>query len=223
MTACLMLHGIGPVPSHIPDVEKPYWLPVDLFADVVEMVRGGDARFTFDDGNATDVSIALPALRAAGLTAAFFIPSDRIGRPGYLGEDDIRRLHNEGMEIGSHGCAHMRWTEVCDAEIANDVMHSIERLAGIVQAPVRSVAIPYGHCDRRVLGILRRLGIARVYSSFRGPEADGAWLVRRDCIMAHMSRGEIHEILTRSPARTQAALAFLRIWRRAGNAVLRKA
>lgn len=220
MTACLMLHGIGPVPPHITEEERPYWISAELFSEIVQMVQGIDARTTFDDGNATDAGIALPALRNAGLTASFFIPADRIDTPGYLSELEIRMLHNEGMEIGSHGCAHMDWTKLCDAEIAHDVTHSIERLASIIRAPVRSVAIPYGYCDRRVLGVLRKLGIGRVYSSFRGPEIEGAWLVRRDCIMAHMSREEIREILTRDPAVPAATLTFLRIWRRTGNAAL---
>lgn len=220
MTACLMLHGIGPTPLHIPEEEKPYWISADLFADIVRIVEEIDARITFDDGNATDAGIALPTLRNAGLKAAFFIPADRIDAPGYLSEVEIRMLHNEGMEIGSHGCAHLDWTKMCDAEIAHDVVHSIERLACIIKAPVRSVAIPYGYCDRRVLGVLRKLGIGRVYSSFRGPSVEDAWLVRRDCIMAHMSREDILEVLLRSPALPQATLTFLRIWRRAGNAAL---
>ncbi len=220
MTACLMLHGIGPLPAHIPPEEKPYWVTEEMFADIVEMVEWAGARLTFDDGNETDFRIALPLLQNAGLKASFFIPADRIDEPGYVSEDAIRAMHDAGMEIGSHGCAHISWTSVSDAEIAQDVTRSVARLAAIIRAPVRSVAIPFGYCDRRVLAVLRKLGIGRVYSSFRGPEVDGAWLVRRDCIKADMNHDQIREILTRKPAAAEATLTFLRIWRRAGNAAV---
>ena len=220
MSACLMLHGIGPTPSHLDPEERPYWITEQTFGFIVEQIKTYPALLTFDDGNDTDARIAVPLLAAAGLTASFFIPSDRIGTPGYVTEDDIRAMHAAGMEIGSHGCAHLNWLDACDAEIAGDVAQSVERLARLINAPVRSVAIPYGSCDRRVLGVLRKLGIGRVYSSFRGPNVEGTWLVRRDCIKSGMGPHEIFEILTRKPDRAAAAGNFLRIWRRAGNAAI---
>ena len=220
MSACLMLHGIGPTPSHIDPKERPYWITEQTLKFIVEQIKTCPARLTFDDGNDSDARVVAPLLAAAGLTASFFIPSDRIGTPGYVTEADIRAMHAAGMEIGSHGCAHLNWLDACDAEIASDVAQSVERLARLINAPVRSVAIPYGCCDRRVLGVLRKLGIGRVYSSFRGPDVEGSWLARRDCITSGMGPHEIFAILTRKPAAAAAALNFLRIWRRAGNAAI---
>ena len=220
MSACLMLHGIGPAPERLDPEERSYWISERTFALVLEKTQVYGAQLTIDDGNDTDARIAMPMLMEAGLKAAFFIPSDRIGTPGYVTEADIHDMHDAGMEIGSHGCAHLNWLNTSDAEIASDVTQSVERLARIINAPVRSVAIPYGQCDRRVLGVLRQVGIGRVYSSFRGPDVETAWLARRDCITADMGRREINEIVTRKPAATEAALAFLRIWRHTGNAAL---
>jgi peptidoglycan/xylan/chitin deacetylase (PgdA/CDA1 family) len=220
MSACLMLHGLGPVPGRIPPEERPYWISSESFDFLLDAMGRHPARLTFDDGNATDATIALPVLQRAGKTASFFIPTDRIGTPGYVTEADIATLYAAGMEIASHGCAHLDWMNTRDVDIAADVAQSIERLGKIINAPVRSVAIPYGHCDRRVLAVLRKLGVGRVYSSFRGPEVEGSWLVRRDCITADMNQAAILEVLTRKPDAASAALDFLRIWRRAGNAAL---
>jgi peptidoglycan/xylan/chitin deacetylase (PgdA/CDA1 family) len=220
MSICLMLHGIGPAPERVDPDERPYWISESTLAFVISEMRTQNVRLTLDDGNDSDARIVLPKLVDAGLTAAFFIPSDRIGTPGYVTEHDILELHQAGMEIGSHGSAHLNWLKAGDAEIANDVTRSIERLTDIIKAPVRSVAIPYGYCDRRVLAVLRRIGIGRVYSSFRGPSADNAWLVRRDCITADMGPQEISAIITRKPDAAEAALTFLRIWRHTGNAAL---
>jgi len=161
MSACLMLHGIGPAPERTDSDERPYWISERTFAFVLDEAKAHGAQLTIDDGNDSDARIAVPMLVKAGLKAAFFIPSDRIGTPGYVTEADVRDLHEAGMEIGSHGCAHLNWLNTSDAEIASDVTQSVERLARIINAPVRSVAIPYGHCDRRVLGVLRRVEIGR--------------------------------------------------------------
>jgi len=220
MSAYLMLHGIGPVPPHIEEVEKPYWVREDVFMQVLACARHTPVRLTFDDGNSTDISIVLPALIKAGLKASFFILLDRIGKPGYLSENDIRALHAAGMDIGTHGCAHLRWTEHSDSEITKDVSRSVEQLSAIIRAPVRNVAIPYGACDRRVLGVLRKLGAARVYSSFRGANSDRSWLVRRECVMAHMGPDDVRHLITRKPALTETTLNFLKVWRRAGNAAV---
>jgi peptidoglycan/xylan/chitin deacetylase (PgdA/CDA1 family) len=221
MSACLMLHGIGAIPDFICPEERLYWISEGTFDLVIAGAKRHGARLTFDDGNESDATIALPKLVAQGLKAAFFIPSDRIGTTGYVSEQQIRDLHAAGMEIGSHGCSHLNWLQASDPEIASDVTRSVERLSQIIAAPVRSVAIPYGHCDRRVLAVLRRLGIGEVHSSFRGPHVEGSWLIRRDCITADLTTDAIEEILTRRPDAATAALNMLRIWRRAGNAAFR--
>ena len=220
MKICLMLHGLGPPPPSISEFEARYWLPAERFAQMVDLVRHthNHAHFTFDDGNATDVRIALPALRDAGLSASFFIPSDYIGQPGHVSESDIRALRAAGMEIGSHGCAHISWAQVPDEAIVQDVTRSIDRLSSILGEKVETAAVPFGECDLRVLRVLRGLGIRRVYTSFRGPCRADAWLVRRNCITADMPDATIRELLIKHYTAVDAALAFLREWKHAGRA-----
>jgi peptidoglycan/xylan/chitin deacetylase (PgdA/CDA1 family) len=220
MSVCLMLHGLGSVPAHVPEQEKPYWISEATFAEVVSLARDAEVQLTIDDGNSTDVEIAMPALLTAGIKAMFFIPSDRIGTPHYVSEHDIQTLHDAGMEIGSHGCAHVRWTEVPDEAIAADVRRSTERLAEIIGEPVRTVAVPYGACDRRVFGVLHALGITRVYTSFSGRYMPNGWIVRRNCIKSGMTPTDIRTLVTKKDTLACKALAFLRTWRHAGRAAL---
>ncbi|MGC9954597.1 MAG: polysaccharide deacetylase family protein [Rhizomicrobium sp.] len=222
MKICLMLHGLGPPPPNTSEGEARYWLPAERFAYILEIVRRthNPVHLTIDDANDSDVRIALPALRDAGLFASFFMPSDRIGQAGYVSEADVRELRAAGMEIGSHGCAHITWTEIPDETIAEDVTRSIGRLSSILGEKVETVAVPFGECDLRVLRILRTLGIRRVYTSFRGPCREDAWLVRRDCITADMPEATIRELLTKNYTAIDAAAAFLREWRHAGRASL---
>lgn len=222
MKICLLMHGLGPTPPHIPEVELRYWLTTEKFAQVLDLVRRtcNAVQLTFDDGNATDVHIALPALRDAGLTASFFIPTDRIGRAEYLSEADIRELRAAGMQIGSHGCAHIRWTEVPNEAIVADVARSIDRLSSILGEKIETAAVPYGECDLRVLRVLRRLGLRHVYTSFPGPCRKSAWLVKRDCLTAEMTQADIGELLMTDYTGVDVALSFLRMTRHAGWASL---
>ena len=220
MNNSLMFHGLGPIPGFIGEAEARYWLPTQTFARILEAVRAHPAEITFDDGNLSDVEIALPLLKEAGLAAAFFIPTDRIGLPGYVSEADIHTLQEAGMHVGSHGCAHIRWTQVSDEAVAQDVGRSIERLSAILGERVHTVAVPFGDCDLRVLRVLRRLGVGRVYTSFRGPSARDAWLVRRDCIMADMTQDTIQNLIARKYTKADAVLSFLRVWRKTGRAAL---
>jgi peptidoglycan/xylan/chitin deacetylase (PgdA/CDA1 family) len=222
MKICLMLHGLGPPPPGTSEFEARYWLPRERFAQIIDLVRHthNQAHLTFDDGNVTDVRIALPVLREAGLTASFFITSDQIGQTGHLREADIQELHAAGMKIGSHGSAHISWMQFPDETIAQDVARSIARLSSILRERVETVAVPFGECDLRVLRVLRMLGIQRVYTSFRGPCRKDAWLVRRDCITADMPEAAIRELLTKRYTAIDAAVSFLREWKHVGRASL---
>ena len=223
MTVCLMLHGIGVPPREVSAAEAPYWLPQERLASILDLARSAHAAITFDDGNASDTEIALPALQQAGLVASFFIPSDRVEMPGYVSAAGLRQLHEAGMQVGSHGCAHVRWNLMPDAAIADDVRRSVDRLGSIIGARVDTVAVPFGGCDRRVLAVLRSLGIRRVYSSFSGPDGGRGWLVRRDCITANMTEAEIRRLIVAAPRRLDLALSQLRAWRHAGYEALRSA
>lgn len=216
MNACLMLHGVGPVPAHVSAVERPYWISNGQLDFIIGLARSQKLALTFDDGNETDVTVVLPKLQAAGIKAAFFIVTERIGQPHYLQAEHIRLLHAAGMASGSHSTCHQRWTEMSDEEIARDVNASCETLAELIDAPVTDVAIPYGACNRRVLAVLRNLGVTRVYSSLPGPNSAQSWIVRRDCVDVTTTEAELRTIAAAKPSILTRTVTALRIWHWAG-------
>lgn len=220
MTIHLMLHGLGVPPPRVSAGEARYWLSVEKFERILELAKRHSAQISIDDGNDTDIRIALPALKRAGLTAFFFVPTDRVGQPGYLNADDIHALHDAGMTVGSHGCAHIEWTKVSDAEIAADVSKSIDVLSALLNEPITDVAVPFGDCDLRVMRVLHKLGMVRVFTSFRGRTSDGAWIIRRTCVTTDTSLAEIEDVLARSYTAFDDVLAFLRVWKHVGHAAL---
>lgn len=222
MKICLKLHGLGtPTPAALSD-EHSFWTGEERFARILSLAaqHPEHIHLTFDDGNESDARIALPALLAAGLKASFFFSTDFIGTPGYANEEDIRALASAGMEIGSHGCRHVSWAGLSGDEITEDVICSFARLQTILGAPVHVVAAPYGDCDFRILRILHKLRVRRVYTSLPGPTLDSDWLVRRHVITTETTSETATEWLTRTYGIADAASALWTGIRRMGPAAL---
>ena len=185
----LNFHGLGVPPQQIHDAERPYWIAVEQFEAILQLVREHESknsrvRFTFDDGNQSDIAVALPLLQKYGRRATFFLISDTIGRTGFLAPADVARLRDAGMAIGSHGAAHVKWTSLSNEELEEQVSRSLQILSELSGEAVTTVAVPFGDYDRRVLGVLARLGIASVHTSDGGPARSGAWIKSRTSVRA---------------------------------------
>ena len=69
-------------------------------------------------------TVALPLLKEFGFTGHFFLIAKRIGKDGYMGWEQIRRLNAEGMIIGSHGFSHEILTNLLDTQIQEELSAS---------------------------------------------------------------------------------------------------
>ena len=165
----LTFRGVGGRTRHLGPEEEDVWLSSQQFTSVLDAVADrGDVRISFDDGNASDVHNALPALRARGLTATFFVVTGRPATPGFLDDEDVSTRAAAGMTIGCHGMHHRPWRKLGEGELREETLVSRRRLEEIVGRPVTLAACPFGSYDRRVLRSLRRYGYDRVFTSDRG-------------------------------------------------------
>lgn len=161
-------HGIG-TPVGVPEDEEPFWCPSGEwpgFADALEEadgLPGVELVVTFDDGNLSDISDAMPALRTRGLKATFFICAGRLGASGYVGEGEVQELLGEGMGIGSHGWDHVDLRPLSQDALRRETEDARSRLAEVTGTGVEDFALPFGSYDRRVLAALKHH--RRVYSS----------------------------------------------------------
>jgi peptidoglycan/xylan/chitin deacetylase (PgdA/CDA1 family) len=179
----LTFHGVGDPDRALDPGETGVWVSRREFASVLDAVAGrDDVRITFDDGNASDLEHALPALAGRGLRATFFVVAGRLGTAGFLDAAGVRALCDAGMAIGCHGMRHRPWRTLDDDALREELLDARHRLEEIVQRPVAEAACPFGAYDRRVLRGLRRYGYARVYTSDRGSARAGAWLQPRTSI-----------------------------------------
>ena len=176
----ICFHGIGTPQRELEPGEDRYWVGEDLFHSVLDEVRTWPAvRLSFDDGNASDVEIGLPALLQRDLRADFFVIAARLGTPGSLDEAAVKHLHDSGMTVGSHGMWHRPWRGMDAATRHDELVAARDRLAAAAGADVSAAACPLGRYDRELLGHLRRLGYTRVFTSDRRRARSGAWLQPR--------------------------------------------
>jgi len=178
---------------------------VNQFEQVLDAVVGrDDVLLTFDDGNASDVEIALPRLLERGLTAEFFVLAGVLGQPGKLDPDGVRELRKAGMAIGSHGWAHRDWRRLDARQAVEEITEAPEVLAELAGHPVSRVAIPFGSYDRHVLRRLRQAKMTRVYTSDGGRANPDSWLQARNSLRHDIDARWIRRVLDRPSLPTRA-------------------
>jgi len=176
----LCFHGIGTPQRPLEPQEDRFWIEPEAFEEMLAVIEGDHGvRITFDDGNASDVEVALPALQRRGLSASFFVIAGRCGETGSLASSDLRELAASGMTVGSHGLRHVPWRSLDDAELREELVDAPAVIADAAGQKVTEASCPFGSYDRRVLAALRRYGFSRVYTVDEGGANGSAWLQPR--------------------------------------------
>lgn len=215
----LCFHGIGTPGRALEPNEENFWVEPGQFEALLDVAaRYPWVHITFDDGNKSDVELALPALQRRDLTAEFFIISGRLGEPGSLAASDVRGLVRAGMTIGSHGMRHRPWRAMNSHELHEELTGAQATIAEAAGQPVRHVSCPFGSYDRKVLKAIRERGFTRVFTVDGGGATGDAWLQSRYTVRvsdtpadierrAHSPRGKTF------PAAVQAGKSFIKRWR----------
>ena len=192
----LTFHGIGETARAMAPGEAGVWLSEAAFVEVIDLVRDrSDVVITFDDGNASDAEIALPALIARGVTADFYIVAGRLDAPGYLTCDQVRELAAMGMNVGSHGMRHRPWRGLSEPALRDELIDAREMLQEVLRAEVKAASCPFGSYDRRIRRRWRAAGFERVYTSDGGLAEPAAWLQPRYTIHRRDDLATIARIL----------------------------
>lgn len=185
MTVHICFHGIGVCRTEREPGEAHYWMAESVFRDVLDVIAAhADVKLSFDDGNRSDVDIALPALDERGLDATFFALAGRLEDDASLSADDLQALRGRGMLIGNHGWSHVPWRGLSPAEETREFVDARRALEDAGGAAVTTAALPLGRYDRRTLAALRDRGYARVYTSDRYRSRRSSWLQARYSVTA---------------------------------------
>lgn len=202
----LNFHGIGSPLHSIPAEEQPFWCGEERFGALLDTSLEVSHRtsvpieLTFDDGNVSDATIAVPALMQRGLRASFFVCAGRLGQPGYLDEAAVKKIVDSGMEVGSHGWGHIDWRQADEATLDQEIAGARHRLREVAGVDVSSVAIPFGRYNRRVLNRLRSSSFTQIFTSDGGRARMGGLLVTREAYETSWDDQTIEEFAVHAPS-----------------------
>jgi peptidoglycan/xylan/chitin deacetylase (PgdA/CDA1 family) len=218
--ASLIFHGIGEPRRPLEQGEAVYWLSRSAFCSLLDQIHemGPEApEITFDDGNASDIEIALPELQKRGLRAVFFLLTSRLDQQGSLTCDDVRCLAENGQTIGLHGHAHRDWRKL-DASARNQEYRQARSiLSDLAKTDVGMAAAPFGYYDRNVVNTLKTCGFEALYTSDWGRASSRRFIRPRNCIDSTMTTDQTTAALNGTIAlirrpRRLVGLARKRFW-----------
>ena len=126
---------------------------------------------TFDDGHVSNFEFALPILKTHAIQAWFFITVGWTGRrPGYMGWQELRALHQAGQRIGTHGWTHALLTHCSARELHSELVDARLTLEDKLGTSITSMSLPGGRYNRRVLTTCREAGYTKIFTSI--PKAE---------------------------------------------------
>lgn len=176
-----MYHGVGAPADEasgarytvtVPEFEEQLALLAEIDAqvsapDTAVSVPGG-VTLTFDDGEASVVTQALPRLASRGLRGALFMTTAWIGRRGYLDKSGLRELSSAGWLIGSHGHTHRFLNTLKRNELDEELARSRDLLGELFGAAPTHLSLPGGRMSGEVRARASAFGFHTLWTSRPG-------------------------------------------------------
>lgn len=152
---------------------------------------------TFDDGYRNFLTGALPRLAEREMPASVFLITDRIADESqsnhawselddetFLSWDEVRELHQHGVEFGSHTCSHRKLSQIAASDAEHELRISQQKIRGHLSQPAMPLAFPYGAYSDAVVAMARELPYTCALTTdagTNGPSTD-LFLLRRNLI-----------------------------------------
>jgi colanic acid/amylovoran biosynthesis glycosyltransferase len=161
--------------QHLDAIQRRVDTPAATFAgDAATAMTCGWA-ISFDDGGVTAISEAAPLLEARGWRGLFFVPTQYIGRPGFMDATQLHELRARGHLIGSHSQTHPPRLSSCSrADVRAEWRESLATLGEILGERVLLASVPNGYYSRMVGEEAARAGIEVLFTS--EPTSRPHWL-----------------------------------------------
>jgi peptidoglycan/xylan/chitin deacetylase (PgdA/CDA1 family) len=142
---------------HLAALDAPGLTPSRL-RDVLVSPAAGRFVLSFDDGRASDYTVAFPLLAERGWPGCFFVIAGEVGRAGALGWSELREMATAGMEIGSHSLTHPFMHALSPAEIRREFSESKRLLEDGLGQAVELASLPRGSAAPGMGALLAALG-----------------------------------------------------------------
>jgi len=118
---------------------------------------------TFDDGFQNFFTEAFPVLEKYGFKATVFLVTDFCGKNNdwagnppelppsrLLSWEEIKELHNYGIEFGGHTRTHLDLTKILDPRLESEVVESKAIIEERIGSEVTTFAYPFGKFNQKV-------------------------------------------------------------------------
>jgi peptidoglycan/xylan/chitin deacetylase (PgdA/CDA1 family) len=131
---------------------------------------------TVDDGGVSYYTLVADRLEARGWRGYCFVPTNMIGRRGFLDCAQIRELDARGHVIGSHSASHPARLSACsNDEIDLEWARSRQVLEDVLGHAVVAASVPGGYYSRRVARAAHAAGLQLLFTS------EPATSIHREC------------------------------------------
>ena len=164
----ILLHDVGTIVSRYKVSEER----------LVRLLEGSNNKihFTFDDGYCSVGSFLEKRTLFMSQSFLFVVA----GKPGRVNDWDqtgelagqklmdweqIKTLHDFGAKIGSHGLNHLDLTKLPDRELEKELKESKRLIEEKINAPVESLAYPFGYFNDRVIAAVKAAGYKEAYTT----------------------------------------------------------
>jgi peptidoglycan/xylan/chitin deacetylase (PgdA/CDA1 family) len=165
--------------------ESRYWITTDQFERILDaLAERPEVTISFDDGNRSDIDVALSRLVARGMQATFFPLAARLSDRDSLSPAGIRELADAGMVIGTHGMWHQPWRRLSQSQADEELRQARDRITEAAGQWISRAAVPLGQYDRQSLAMLRHHRFTEVNTSDRRIARSGVWLQPRFSVRA---------------------------------------
>jgi peptidoglycan/xylan/chitin deacetylase (PgdA/CDA1 family) len=117
---------------------------------------------TFDDGTLDHYEVVLPLLTERRLKAVFFVPTAKLGRPGYLTASHAGEISQAGQTLGLHSHEHKPLDRLSEEEIRTQMELSHKKLTELAGRPMHWFAPPGGFFNANVRRVAGEFGVGAV-------------------------------------------------------------
>lgn len=149
------------------EISSDYDIPFSELKKHLQFVHNSslnNIRFTFDDGNFSDLKVA-EELTKYGLSGTFFIITGNIGCSKFLTQTDIKYIHKLGHTIGSHSDTHLSFQKLSDTATLEELKYSKNKLEEILGVPVEDFAFPGGKFFKKHIDFAKSMGYENISTS----------------------------------------------------------
>jgi peptidoglycan/xylan/chitin deacetylase (PgdA/CDA1 family) len=140
-------------------------LPDQLYAFITTgtPMPSRSVMLTFDDTHQEHYTIAAPVMQHYGFRGVFFIMTIATGKPGYLNQQQIKSLAEDGHVIGLHTWDHHHVNKLNESDWDKQVSQPKLQLEKYTGKPVTYFAYPSGIWDENSIGELKKRGVKAAF------------------------------------------------------------